>query len=183
MLTVPLTVCILYAIHKLVLPGEYPSFVWSYLLKCQCNIIFLKKQAFGASQNIYSYFKKRCQKKSKKPISKDCKVIWEFLKLANNTGAIYQRSPVACDMDERSVGGMKWSSCFFQYLFFCLSPRTMERYWRQFLKPLKNFEQCFYASARGISDNRSSAKTSWENPGHFPKGIWLWAVLVNKYLR
>ena len=31
---------------------------------------------------VYSYFKKRCQKKSKKPISQDCKVIWEFLKLA-----------------------------------------------------------------------------------------------------
>ena len=36
----------------------------------------------------YSYFKKRCQKKSKKPISQDCKVIWEFLKLANNAGTI-----------------------------------------------------------------------------------------------
>ena len=37
---------------------------------------------------IYSYFKKRCQKKSKKPISQDCKVIWGFSKLTNNAGTI-----------------------------------------------------------------------------------------------
>ena len=49
------------------------------------------------SNNIYSYFKKRCQKKNKKPISQDCNVIWEFLKLANEI------FPLARDVDERSV--------------------------------------------------------------------------------
>jgi len=47
----------------------------------------------------------------------------------------------------------------------CLSLRTVERYRRQFLnlgdiKPggnWKTFEQCFYVSTHGISDNGSSA--------------------------
>ena len=38
-----------------------------------------------------SFFTQRCQKKSKKPTSQDGKVIWEFLKLANNAGTIYSK--------------------------------------------------------------------------------------------
>ena len=38
---------------------------------------------------IYSYFKKRFQMISKKPINQDCKVILEFLKLANNAGGVW----------------------------------------------------------------------------------------------
>ena len=38
-----------------------------------------------------SFFTQRCQKKNKKPTSQDGKVIWEFLKLANNAGTIYSK--------------------------------------------------------------------------------------------
>lgn len=38
--------------------------------------------------DIYSYFKKRCQKKSKKALSQDCKITWEFFQQANNAGTM-----------------------------------------------------------------------------------------------
>ena len=42
----------------------------------------------GKQPFVYSYFKKLCQKKIKKLISQDCKVIWEFLKLAYIAGTM-----------------------------------------------------------------------------------------------
>jgi len=78
---------------------------------------------------IYSYFKKRYQKKSKKPISQDCKVIWEFFKLANNAG-----SPAPCSKDLR--WRVIWMKEALGYelnevaAFLRLSSRTVERYKR-----------------------------------------------------
>ena len=42
----------------------------------------------SAQMEFTAISKKRCQKKSKKAISQDCKITWEFLQQANNAATM-----------------------------------------------------------------------------------------------
>ena len=73
--------------HSVSIPPDMASMVLLLVSLVYSAGIKFTNDVYGGEVSTlftYSYFKKRCQKKSKKPISQDCKVIWEFLKLAHN---------------------------------------------------------------------------------------------------